>query len=297
MELPILKQAATVGVIAPAYIPVKERLARGISYLENRGMRVKRGNNLMQTHGYFAGNDSQRLSDLHQMFSDPEVDLIICARGGWGGLRMVDKVDYNLLRNHPKPLVGYSDVTTLQLAIWSMTGLPSFSGPMVAVEMGKGIETFTETHFWEQLYNQSSEYVLFLSECGGYALTGGKAQGTLLGGCLSMVAGLLGTPFFPDLTDAILFLEDIGEKPYKIDRYLAQLSQAGVFDKIGGLILGTFIDCEEEPGEVSFTLTEIFKDYFGQINIPVILDFPYGHGARKVTMPIGSIAALDATRK
>jgi len=294
MKLGKLKNNPTVGVIAPAYIPVQERLEQGILYLENRGFHVKRGNTLSLAHGYFAGDDSQRLSDLHQMFLDPEVDLIICARGGWGGLRIVDKLDYDLIANHPKPFIGYSDVTTLQLAIWKMTGMPSLSGPMVAVEMGRGIEAFTAEHFWGQIYNRSEKYPISLSESGGQIFRAGKAKGTLLGGCLSMVAGLLGTPYIPDFTDTILFLEDVGEKPYRIDRYLAQLTQAGVFEKIKGLILGKFEDCVEDPGEVTFSLPEILSDYFRHINLPVIVEFPYGHGAKKITMPIGGECELDA---
>ncbi len=293
MRLGKLKRNPTAGVIAPAYIPVKERLEQGILYLENRGMHVKRGSTLSLTHGYFAGNDSQRLNDLHQMFLDPEVDLIICARGGWGGLRIADKIDYDLIANHPKPFIGYSDITTLQLAIWKMTGMPSLSGPMVAVEMGRGIEDFTEEHFWGQIYNRSENYTISLSESGGQIFRAGKAKGILLGGCLSMVTGLLGTPYLPDFTDTILFLEDVGEKPYRIDRYLAQLTQAGIFDKINGLILGKFEDCVEDPGEVSFSLPEIITDYFSHVNLPVIVDFPYGHGARKITMPIGGVCEID----
>ncbi len=287
---------ATAGIIAPAYIPVKERLERGIGYLEQRGIRVRRGETLGREHGYFAGNDEQRLSDLHRMYRDPEVDMIICARGGWGGLRMVDRIDYDLISAHPKPLIGYSDITTLQLAIWTRTGLPALSGPMVAVEMGKGIDLFTEEHFWGQVYNHTDHYKLTLSECGARVGKAGSARGVLLGGCLSMVTGLLGTPYAPDYADAILFLEDVGEKPYKIDRYFAQLKQAGILDQISGLILGIFDDCQAEAGEVSFTLSEILEDYTAPLEIPVILDFPYGHIPRKVTMPIGSMAGIDTSK-
>jgi muramoyltetrapeptide carboxypeptidase len=159
--------------------------------------------------------------------------------------------------------------------------------------MGKGIDPFTEKHFWGQIFSEESSYRLSFDECGGKLLYPGRAEGHLLGGCLSMVTGLLGTPYFPDFSGAVLFLEDVGEKPYKIDRYLAQLAQAGVFKKISGLILGTFDDCQAEPGEISFSLPEIFMDYFGGAGIPVITDFPYGHIPRKVTMPIGSTARID----
>jgi muramoyltetrapeptide carboxypeptidase len=162
--------------------------------------------------------------------------------------------------------------------------------------MGKGIDPFTEEHFWGQIYNHRDHYEVDLSECGARAGKAGSATGVLLGGCLSMVTGLLGTPYAPDYTDAILFLEDVGEKPYKIDRYLAQLKQAGILDQISGLILGIFDDCQAEAGEVSFTLSEILEDYTAPLEIPVILDFPYGHIPKKVTMPIGSMAAIDTKK-
>lgn len=293
MKLPRFTEKSTVGVIAPAFIPVKERLDTGLNYLEQRGMRIRTGEYLSKEHGYFAGNDEQRIADLNRMYGDPDIEMIICARGGWGGLRLVNRIDYDLIRKNPKPLVGYSDITTLQLAIWSATGVPSLSGPMVAVEMGKGIDPFTEKHFWGQLFNSEPLYPLFLDECGGKIFNSGRSDGILLGGCLSMVTGLLGTPYFPDLSGAILFLEDVGEKPYKIDRYLAQLAQAGIFEKISGLILGIFDDCQAEPGEVSLSLPEIFADYFSGAGFPVITDFPYGHIPRKITMPIGSTARID----
>jgi muramoyltetrapeptide carboxypeptidase len=230
------------------------------------------------------------------MFADPEVDLILCARGGWGGLRLVDKLDYNLIQNNPKLFVGYSDITTLQLAIWKMTGITSVSGPMVGVEMGKGILPFTEKHFWDQINNLSSEYVYDYSDTEAAVIIPGQAGGKLLGGCLSLVSHLLGTPYAPKFSNSILFIEDVGEKTYKIDRYLAHLKQAGIFEQINGLILGDFVDCEPDADEVSFTLDELFDDYFSETPYPVIKRFPYGHGDKKFSMPIGVNTFLDTQK-
>ena len=295
MFKPILNNSY-IGIISPAFIPIKERLQKGIEYLQQKGFRVKTGANMGKEHAYFAGNDEQRVSDLHQLFADQEVDLIICARGGWGGLRLLDKIDYELIKNNPKPLVGYSDITTLQIAIWKNTQIPSFSGPMVAVEMGKGIVPFTEKHFWDQINNEKTEYYINLTESGGKTFVPGIGSGLLLGGCLSLVSHLLGTPYSPDFDGAILFIEDVGEKPYKIDRYFAHLKQAGVFNKINGLILGDFIDCEADPDEVSFSLQELIEQYFSDANYPVLTGFPYGHGDKKITMPVGVQASLDTTK-
>jgi muramoyltetrapeptide carboxypeptidase len=233
------------------------------------------------------------VDDIHQMFKDPEVDMIVCARGGWGGLRLIDKIDYELIRQNPKLFVGYSDITTLQLAIWTKSKIPSLSGPMVGVEMGKGILPFTEQHFLDQIYNTRSEYHFNYLGTQTAVMKSGQVEGKLLGGCLSLVCHLLGTTYSPNYNGAILFLEDVGEKPYKIDRYLAHLKQSGVFDQINGLILGDFIDCEPEKNEVSFYLAEILDDYFSDVSFPVLRKFPYGHGDFKFSMPIGVKTVLD----
>jgi len=209
---------------------------------------------------------------------------------------MVDRIAYDLIAENPKPLVGYSDITTLQLAIYTMIGLPSLSGPMVAVEMGKGIRPFTEKHFWGQVRNKSRQYIFNYEETSTRSMQPGKTEGILLGGCLSMITGLLGTPFCPDFSDKILFIEEVGEKPYKIDRYLAQLQQAGVFQKIKGLILCDFVDCVAEKDETSFTINQLFTEYFSDAKYPVIYDFPYGHGDIKFTMPIGMFVKLNTAK-
>ena len=287
---------STIGLVSPAWIPVQDRVDAGIRYLESRGFQVKRGNNLEKRHGYFSGTDEERLADLHQMYADPAVEMIICARGGWGGLRLIDRIDFDLIKKNPKPLVGYSDITTLQLGIWCQTDIPSISGPMVGVEMGKGIHSFTEKHFWGQIFNNKAEYELDFSATTSQVLVQGEATGKLLGGCLSMVSHLLGTPFSPDYHGAILFVEDVGEQPYKIDRYLAHLKQAGIFDEINGLILGEFIDCEDDD-ERSFSISELLSSYFSGADFPVIQNFPYGHGDIKFSMPIGVRTFLDTSRK
>ncbi len=292
-----IEDGCTIGVVSPAFIPDRERVIAGVKYLQNRTYNIRAGENLNKECGYFAGKEEERLDDLHDMYTDTEVRMIICTRGGWGGLRMIDRIGYNLVAENPKPLVGYSDITTLQLAIYRMTGVPSISGPMVGVEMGKGIDPFTEKHFWGQILNKNLEYKFMWGSTKTVELRSGRTDGILLGGCLSMVCSMLGTPFCPDFTDSILFIEDVGEKPYKIDRYLAQLRQAGVFNKIRGLILGDFLDCKADEGETSFSVDEIIREYFSQVKFPVIYRFPYGHGDVKFSMPIGVHAQLDTRRE
>jgi muramoyltetrapeptide carboxypeptidase len=291
-----IDEGCTIGIVSPAYIPNQDNLISGVKYLQNRTYNVRTGENIDKEHGYFAGTEEQRLDDLHDMYTDPGVKMIFCTRGGWGGLRMIDRIGYQLIAENPKPLIGYSDITTLQMSIYRMTGVPSISGPMVSVEFGKGIHPFTEEHFWGQVLNKDIEYVFNWSETKTIDLKPGRTDGILLGGCLSMICGLLGTPYCPDFTDTILFIEDVGEKPYKIDRYLAQLRQAGVFNQIQGLILGEFLDCEPDKDETSFTVDEILMEYFSNAKYPVLMDFPYGHGDIKFSMPIGMHVKLD-TRK
>ncbi len=298
MKLRALKPGGKIGLLAPAFPPNPEKLKKGIDYLLGLGYELKLGESLTARHGYFAGNDALRLDDIHGMFADPSVDAILCARGGWGGLRLLDKIDFDLIRQNPKALIGYSDVTTLQAAIWQQCKVPSLSGPMAAVEMGGGILPFTSQHFWGQMQNPNPEYEFDFSDEKIEIWKEGNAEGLLLGGCLSMVAHQLGTPWSPDYNGSILFIEDVGEAPYKIDRYLAQLRQAGVFKNINALILGDFIDCEDEnPDRNSFSLVEILKEYFAGAPYPVLYNFPYGHGMKKVTMPIGVKTKLETTKK
>lgn len=289
-----IQKNSKIGIIAPGFQPDPEKLENGIQYLQNLSFSIVRGESLKAKYGYLAGTDQLRVDDVHQMYSDPEISAIICARGGWGCLRLLDKLDYDLIKKNPKVIIGYSDITTLQLAIWEKTKLPSLSGSMVAVEMDQKMESFTEKHFWGQINNLESIYQSQFDTNITQSWNDGQAKGTLLGGCLSMVAHLLGTPYSPDYTNCILFLEDVGEESYRIDRYLAQLKQAGVFSKINGLILGNFIENENtEPKETTFTIEEVLKQYFIDVDFPVTYNFPYGHGDRKFTMPIGADAIID----
>jgi len=294
LSLKRIRPDSTIGVFAPGFFPDETKLRNGLAYLRDRGFRLTEGESLYQRHGYFAGTDQVRINDLHKLFADPDVDAIICARGGWGTLRLLNSIDYELIRKNPKLFVGYSDVTTLQLAFWTRSGLPSISGPMVAVEMGSGIEEFTADHFWEQVFNEKRSYRVRFTDHGASVWQGGRAQGLLLGGCLSMMSHQLGTIYSPDYTGCLLYIEDIGEEPYKIDRYLAHLKTAGVFDNISALIIGTFIDCvDTNEKRNSFTVEEVLMDYFMNAAYPVVYNFPYGHGDIKLSMPVGIPGELD----
>lgn len=293
MKIRNIRDGGTIGIVAPAFPPDNKKLDPGIEYLEHLGFNIKRGKTLNARHGYFAGNDLLRAGDLNEMFGDPDVDAIICARGGWGSLRILNLLDYDLIKENPKLLIGYSDITTLQLGIWKNCRVPSLSGPMVAVEMGKGIHRFTEKYFLDQILGNHSALTIDLQSVDADIKGKTDHSGILLGGCLSLVASILGTKYEPDFEGVILFLEDIGEEPYKIDRHLAQLKQAGIFEKIGGLILGDFLDCEPEKNQQSFSVHELLSDYFNGMSYPVISGFPYGHGDKKISIPVGIFATIN----
>jgi muramoyltetrapeptide carboxypeptidase len=289
-----------IGLISPAWAPDKQRLNKGIAYLKSHGLKVEQGRNCREKWGLFAGSIDQRLDDLHAMFADKTITAILCSRGGWGTLKLLDKIDFNQVKKNPKPVIGYSDITSLQLAMWHKARLPSLSGPMVAIEMAEKMTSFTEKHFWGQLENRNHEYHYHLENLSllNKENTKNVFSGLLLGGCLSLVVSLLGTPFCPDFDKSVLFLEDVGEQPHKIDRALAHLYQAGVFNRINGLILGNFVDCAANyKGRARYPLREIFNSYFQNVSFPVIINFPYGHSRKIFTLPIGIQATVDLERK
>jgi len=296
---PQLYEGATIGIVSPASRPSDEqKYKNGILYLENLGYKVVESRHVLDSYGYLAGKDLDRVDDLNLMFNDSQIDAIFCSRGGYGVPRIIDAIDFVSIQNNPKIFVGYSDITSLNLAIWAKTGLISFSGPMVAVEMGRNIETFTEQHFWRTLKSTNPVGAIESpTDLPIKIIKPGRAKGTLLGGCLSLVNVILGTPYCPDFNEAILFIEDIEEEPYRVDRYLAQLKMAGILDQISGLLIGQFVDCiPSDPEKPNLTLEQVFDDYFSNLDIPIISQFAYGHVPVKHTLPVGIQAELDTEK-
>ncbi len=290
-----LRPGDTLALIAPGSPPKDaDALEQGIAHLKARGYRVVRRRSYVPC-GYLAGPDADRLDELNGFLRDPEPKALFCARGGYGSLRLLDKIDYATARAHPKLLVGYSDVTALQLALYAKAGWPSLSGPMVAVEWPDP-DAESERLFWELAEGKTPQPLL---GPGGEALSPerpGTAEGVLLGGNLSVLTRLIGTPYLPMLDGAILFLEDVGEAPYRIDGMLAQLRLAGVLDALGGLVLGRFSGWEEAAaGAPTLALEEMLRGYIEELACPVASGLAYGHVARKATVPIGVRARLTVT--
>jgi len=296
---PKLRKGSIIGLVAPASTPsTEEKIEKGAAYLEQLGYRIKFGKHIRNTHGYLAGTDEERAADFNNMVHDKDVKAIFAIRGGYGTPRILQMIDYRSLKQNPKIIVGYSDITALQLSIFRKIGLVTFSGPMTGVEMWKGIDPYTEKYFWQLLTSTKKIGVLKNPNDEPLKiLKHGKTYGQLLGGNLSMIACLMGTPFLPKLRSSILFLEDVEEAPHRIDRMLAQLFNAGILYELAGLVFGKFTDCNpSNPSEPHLTLDQIQKEYAGKIKCPVVGNFQYGHIPRLLTMPIGLQAMLDTRR-
>ncbi len=287
-----LKKGGVIGIVSPGSPMKPDRLHRGLEYLHGLGYQTRLGAHVYGKQGYLAGGDEERAADLNAMFADQEVDAIFCTRGGYGTPRILDKLDYDLIASNPKILVGYSDITALHLALYQKSGLVTFAGPMPAVEMGQGIDAFTEEHFWSMLAANSAGKKLICMSGAEPGTDSGSVRGTLLGGNLSMLCTLVGTEYLPGLTGAILFLEEVGEQPYRIDRKFAQLRLAGIIDELAAIVIGQLTDCKPSPGFPSLSLAEIIAGYTEDLDIPVLTGLPHGHEAVKYTIPIGVEACL-----
>lgn len=278
----------TVGVLTPSGAIAEKDLAGGIAYWQNRGYRVEKAAHLYAKNRFLAGSDEERAADLTALFCDDGVDVIIAACGGYGSARMLGKIDYRLIAAHKKPFVGLSDTTALQLALLEKAGLVSFTGYLMKPRHGRDMFPYTEQSLFDCLEGREQVFSGLESD---YA--GGEISGRLTGGCLSLVAGSAGTPYFPDMTGDILVLEDLNEEPYVIDRMLTQLENAGVFEKISAVVFGAFIDCKaKDPADG--TLEDVLNEWKRRIKRPVFTGFPYGHQAGSAVWPVGGKAVLTA---
>lgn len=291
-----IRNGDLIGLISPAStIADPGRINSGVTYLERLGYRVVVGKHVLKTYGYLAGTDEERAEDIHSMFANPDVRGIFCIRGGYGTPRLLSLLDYRLIRNNPKVFVGYSDITALQLALWRRCGLVSFQGPMLGVDMAAPMDGYTEELFWRLLTrNTRAGHVLNTGEP-VVVRRPGKVSGTLLGGNLALICAIMGTPYQPRFDGAMLFFEDIGEEPYRIDRMFTQLRHAGAFRRARGLLTGQFSDVEpKDPSKPSLSLEEVLVETAEYAGIPFLSNLPFGHEPRKMTIPIGIRARLDS---
>lgn len=299
LKPPHLRKGDLIGLISPASTPSStEKIEKAVSYLERLGYRVQVGEHAMDVHGYLAGRDEQRAGDLNGMLRDRNVKAIIAIRGGYGTPRFLSAVDYRAIRRNPKIIVGYSDLTALQMAMMKKTGLVTFSGPMAGVEMWNTIDPYTEEHFWRTVTSKSKIGALPNPEDEpSVPLRPGVVKGTLLGGNFSLLMSLMGTPYLPSLGGSILVLEDVDEAPHRVDRMFAQLRNAGILDRIAGLVLGKFSDCvPTDPSKPHLTIDQVVKEAAEWARCPILSNFQYGHIPRKLTVPFGLQARLDTKK-
>lgn len=285
-----LKWGDTIGVIAPAGPPNMQQLQQGIPFLEKMGLRVKLGKSIDHVHGYLAGTDRERLADFHQMIADPRIKAIIFARGGYGSGRLVDAIDYELIRNNPKIIWGYSDITYLHIAIRQATGLVTFHGPMVASDIAETDFDVLSAWMFEQLFAPTTLY--YTEQISALnTLVAGEATGQLVGGNLSLIVSTQGTPYELDTKGKLLLLEDVDEPPYRIDSMLNQLKLADQLGEAAGIVVGDFANADQGK-EPSLSLEQVLQDYLGHINCPVMTGFKIGHCFPNFAVPLGVMATM-----
>lgn len=262
------------------------RFQAGVEQLRERGYDVEVGRPSYSRRGYLSGSDAERLDELNAYLRRSDVKMLIAARGGYGSLRLLEGIDYDAARAHPKLVVGYSDITALHLALYEHAGLPGLSGPMVGVEWDQP-EAASERLFWALARGDTPDPLLGPGGESLQPVREGTIDGVLLGGNLATIVRLLGTPYLPSLDGAILFVEDVGEEPYRIDAMFAQLHLSGLLDRLGGLVLGGFTDCEPADDLPSLSLNDIFDHYLSTAPYPVARGLVYGHFPVKNTVPVG----------
>lgn len=291
-----LSPGDTIGVIAPASPGDQELAMAGLKWLEERGFRVELGMSINQTLGYLSGPDALRAADINDMFASPAIDGIVCLRGGYGTMRLLELLDYSIIQANPKVFVGYSDITALHVSIGQRTGLVTFHGPMVASDMGQGLSEYTWDYFSRAVSAPEplGPVVNPPLSPSPVCIAKGTAEGRLAGGNLSLITATLGTPYEIDTCGKILCLEEVGEAPYRIDRMLTHLLLAGKLQAAAGIVFDVCADCDKEARPPSFTVEEVLRDRLGGLRKPVLHHLHFGHTADKATLPMGVTAVLES---
>jgi len=272
-----------IGIIAPASPFDKTQLLKGISIIEQLGFQCVFSKDIFKSVGYLAGSDFHRAELFHSVFADNSIKAVWCARGGYGSLRILSLIDYNVIRSHPKIFIGSSDVSALLNTIHSRCNIVTYHGPMIASLSDASditIQSLSDVLFASQVLSIHPKNPLVIKT--------GKASGIVSGGNLTTLCHLVGTPYQPDFSKHLLLLEDTGEAPYRIDRMLTQMKVAGLFSNIAGIILGSFLNCGNMHDVIS-----IFDDIFSDTNVPILAGFDVGHGEPNLMIPIGVAANLD----
>src|SRR5882757_8848706 len=307
-----LKAGDTIGVVVPAGPLNPERIDRALARVRDRGFRVKTYGDIYRSRGYLAGDDATRAGELMSAFADPETAAVWCARGGYGVVRILDRIDFDVIARNPKVFVGFSDITLLHVAIQQRTGLITFHAPNLQDGFGKpeDMPAANEAALWQAVLAIDEQQVAAPTTHRGYSfdfggvdsidlcpICAGVATGRLIGGNLAVMCGVVGTPFEVETAGRVLFLEDISERAYRIDRYLSQLRLAGKLATVAGVLLGTFSYEEGEKADEQSDIQALFKEYLEPLGVPVLAGFPAGHERYNLALPMGALVKVDAAHK
>jgi len=301
---PRLQRGGVIGLVAPGGYTTEDAIDKALRNIDSLGCTAKQGANLRAAFGNYAGTAQQRLDDLHAMFRDPEVDAIWAIRGGSGCISLLAGLDYAMIRAHPKILLGYSDITALHLAIHRHAGLVTFHGPVAA----STLSDYALEQLLAVLADPQPRTTIPMSSANAYrALTeplygvrtvhAGTASGVLMGGNLSMVSALAGTPYAAHTAGALLFLEDVNEAPYRIDRWMTQLDLSGGLNNAAAVVIGICENCGPDHEDQSLTLDQTLALHLDPLTIPAVTGYSVGHIRNQCTLPIGVKATLDTARQ
>lgn len=290
---PRLKAGATIGIVSPSYQIDEDVLKRTTQIFKERGFNIIEGKSVRLTDNLYSGTSEQRAQDIMDMFTNSEIDAIICARGGYGANRVLPLLDFEVIKQNPKIFMGYSDITAYLSSIAQRTGLVTFHGPML-VTYKDGFVDYNYSYFRKCLSGKIPLKIEPPNKLQPRILKRGMASGPLWGGNLCLLVNRLGTTDSIDTNGAILFIEDIGEQHYRFDRMMVHMRNAGMFDNIKGLIIGELVDMEDTDPPFGRTTDEIVIDVCGDLDIPIVTNFPCGHGKYQVTLPISVLVELDA---
>lgn len=284
---PPVRPGETIGVVAPGGAVSADALERGVAGLEALGFEVRLGEHVLARRRYFAGTPEMRRADLVAMLTDPGVGAVVCARGGYGTSHLLPLLDPALLASRPKLVVGYSDVSPLLGWVIERCGVVALHGPMVATDLAKGLTERAAARFVDLLASPGAPWREPITD----VVAGGVATGRLVGGCLSSLVALLGTPYAVETADAVLFLEDVSERPYRIDRMLTHLRLAGKLDAVAAVVLGSFADCDGNGDDLA---ADVIRDFFADAPYPVVAGFPAGHRSENLPVTLGLPVRVDA---
>ena len=292
-----LRHGDRIALVAPSRPGAADRLSAAASYLQNRGYHVAESPHVRIPRTYLRGDDSARAAELMACFLDDDIDALFCVRGGYGSGRLLDRLDYGAVAANPKVLVGFSDTTALNLALYGRCRLVSFSGAVSDLDLARqeGPEDLTESSLWQAVTSTAPLGPLPLDRADTAVIKPGRSRGRLVPATLVLLCSQIGTPYLPDLEDAILLVEDVDEEPYRLDRMLNQLRLSGILEGLNGLALGQFRNCFKESTVWPHGLAEMVSDAMGDAtDMPILAGIPYGHFSRRLVIPVGVMAELDA---